>query len=54
MAVVKIYPYLLPSAERIEVVDWRQKVDNEDHSLPFLLFALGSRHVIAFYGDCSY
>ena len=37
MAVVKAYPYLLPSPERIEVIDWRQKVDNEDQSLPFLL-----------------
>ena len=37
MAVVKVYPYLLPSPERIMVMDWRQKVDNEDHPLPFLL-----------------
>jgi hypothetical protein len=37
MAVVKAYPYLLPSPERIEVTDWRQNVDGEDRPLPLLL-----------------
>ena len=37
MAVVKVYPYLLPSPDRIEVTDWRQNVDNEDQPLQFLL-----------------